>query len=402
MSGDIGNNENNNIDNTIKKYDQVSLQFYVMYHMVLKTKNENQFVLCLSEFMETIQPAKFMEISNIKNLIFDLKNENLLYAYKMALLVYVKSEISLQIANSFIDLTTNQINTNISYNISYVVNKLAELRNDNFYMDSYKLVPLELKLICNDGVDKNGTNNVATTNTAWYFETKHEILNRLGFLRNYFGLSKLQKFKIKNMTYEDVENMTFKKTAKLYNRVIGKIKKAIRKNIQLCEAFLEVEKTFVSSLITSDSNIDDLLAIESVDVDINNDINNDFFGEYIGIENVDEISENDCDNYCGNYCDNYINDISELSSDSSESEIEISNTIDFSDLEVNFDDSGDNIEHFFDSISLSDVENIKFIVPIQENMTESFEEFNRFNELDKILLDNDLDDIEDDILDEEL
>lgn len=244
-----------NIDNKENpiQYDQTTIQFYVMYHLLLKSKNEQEYSTSLSQFVESIVLKDFANINNIKNLIFNLKSENLIFSYKMTLLTYVKSELSLQL--------TKILKLEFNCNLSFIIKKLQMLKQDYAYINSYKPVQQTIKSIGDQIIslfhsDTSDTKLSSDPNMSWYFETKIDILNKFQCLRNYFGLEMLQKLKIKNITYNEINEMSFKKLAKYHNKIILKIKKGIEKLIQLCEAFIEVEKTFVTSLMTSDARID--------------------------------------------------------------------------------------------------------------------------------------------------
>ena len=49
--------------------------------------------------------------------------------------------------------------------------------------------------------------------------------------------------------------MNINDLCKYHNKTIDKIKKGLKKIIQLIDAFIEIEKTYVMTLITSDSEL---------------------------------------------------------------------------------------------------------------------------------------------------
>lgn len=262
-------------------------KFYIIYHNLLDTRDENEYILLLSKLTKEMTVNEFNKIKHIKNLIFKLEKEKLMLSYKMSLLVYVKYNIINNLTKFFQDIQ----------NTENILDKIELLKKYNVYMKSYKPLPLKItKFIeigsfspLKDNSDQEDTDNDEKENDsckAWYLETRLEIINRLTYLRNYFGLEMLQKFKIKNITYEEVCNMNYEKICKYYNKVIQRIKREVEKNIQLCDAYIEVERQFVESLFTSNSNLElenFSLVVEGNNDEINENINN------------DDINENDDD-----------------------------------------------------------------------------------------------------------
>jgi hypothetical protein len=192
-----------------------------------------------------------------------------------------------------------------------IVNKLSELQNHDSYMNSYKTLPQVINILVStpyssdSDSDDNQCETLTETKlpvkdmcTAWYLETRIEIINRFFYLREYFGLELLQKFKIKNVTYEEICKMPYKKLCKLYNKIITKIKKELKKQIQLCDAYLEVEKQFIISMLTSNTKLEfdsfSLAIEEEVDFDLeiddvsNVDINDIFETSLPNFELVNE------------------------------------------------------------------------------------------------------------------
>ncbi len=377
INNDEQNNQNNQENNeqinniNFEKYDPISLQFYLMYHLLLKTKNEKQYVVCLSQFTESIKLNDFAKIDNIKSLIFNLKSENLFYAYKMTLLVFAKCEKSMEAALIF--------GVDSDCNTSFIVNKLTSLKNDSMYIDSYKIIPLSIKPLGEQmqlseqityECDDNCEELIKLPERSWYFETRIDIFNRFEYLRNYFGLKRLQDFKIKNTTYDEVYNMSFKKLVKFHNKIIEKIKKGIKKSMKLCQSFIDIEKTFISALMSPDN------------IDILNNTISDPTTNGAVVNNFDINLELDLE----------LNLECELSSNL--------NLDSDSDSDFGFDSDSDINNSNFESndnlvcnvgLDLNQFDNHKYI--------ESFDEFNKFNELDKILFSEDF---EDDVLDEEL
>lgn len=277
-------------------------KFYIIYHNLLENKNEKQFVMLLADLIKIMTLNEFNEIKNIKGLIFNLEKEQLLFSYKMSLLVYIRyslhSKLKEACERDFDSLES-------------IVNKLSELQKYDSYMNSYKTLPQVIKplnelnisastpYISDSDSDRDDDQCETLTETklplkdmcaAWYLETRLEIINRFFYLREYFGLESLQKFKIKNATYEEICKMPYKKLCKLYNKIITKIKKELKKQLQLCEAYLEVEKQFIVSMLTSNTELDldnfSLVIEEEVDFDFDMEIDD---ANVVDINNIFEI-----------------------------------------------------------------------------------------------------------------
>lgn len=281
------------MDNTI----QIN-KFFLSYGKLLENKDEKEFVISLSEIAHEITPENFNNIENIKYCMFDLEKQKFLFAYKMLLLTYIKFCFCEKMKNLF-------DNINFVFTVDIVVDKIKILQNFSTYIDSFKNISISIMPISQVNIKANSItendNNNTITNTKnnkyvniWYIETRLDILSRFNCLKEYFGLEQLNKFKIKNITYDEIYNMNFKKLAKYYNKTIARIKKEIKKSIQLCNIFLEIEEQFVLSMITSNSNLElnnFSLEIEFGDdtetIDQNSDADSDS-----NIDTVIELNEN--------------------------------------------------------------------------------------------------------------
>ena len=78
----------------MSKQIDITKKFYLNYHNLLSNKNESQFVTELNDITTNYSLASFVDIPNIKTLIFNLEEEKILFSYKMSLLTYVKSDLS--------------------------------------------------------------------------------------------------------------------------------------------------------------------------------------------------------------------------------------------------------------------------------------------------------------------
>lgn len=224
----------------------ITKQFYLIYHGLLTNKNESEFIVSLNNITFKHSISLFIEIKNIKALIFNLAKENLFFCYKMCLLTYVKSDLFNKICYFMND---NDDNKN---SLEKIVINMKQLKQHTIFINAFTTFPQKLKE-CEDGrSDESDTLN----KDAWYEETRIEMYNRLQQLVAYFGLKIYKIFQIKKKSNNKLIQLSYKKICNYYNKIIYKIKKGIKKYIQLCEVYLEVEKTYVTSMITSDPNLD--------------------------------------------------------------------------------------------------------------------------------------------------
>lgn len=224
----------------------ITKQFYLVYHALLTNKNESEFILALNNITCKHSISLFTDIKNIKALIFNLAEEKLFFSYKMCLLTYVKSDLFNKICYFMKD---NHDNENSS---ELIVMNMKRLKQHIMFINAFNTFPQKLKEFDDGRIDESGT----ATKDAWYEETKIEMYNRLQQLVAYFGLNIYKIFEIKKKSNDKVMELSYKKTCNYYNKIINKIKKGIKKYIQLCEVYLEVEKTYVTSMITSDPSLD--------------------------------------------------------------------------------------------------------------------------------------------------
>lgn len=373
--------------------------FYEIYNDLIETKNENKYIISLMDITKNIGLIEFINIENVKNLILELKNKNLIYSYKLTLLIYVKSELVSELLKFFSDFSLFQNDNENQIEelcIKYVFDKFDQLKKEETFIDSFKIIQINSKqqiqknnsFNFNDLVEINISKN--NPESSWYFETRIDIFNRFTYLKNYFGIDKLKVYKIKEVTYGEIYEMTFKKLVKFHNKIILKIKKNIKKAIDLCNSFIQVEKTFISSLIklkneNSENNLNNFILSDELNDENTQDSDSDI--DYV--DNLFKQIENE----------NQFSDLSEISDMS-----ETSETSDMSD-----ENNLNNLDNLSEFINTSDKDFEPFAeifktsqnyepIELQKN-TISFEEFNKFNEIDKLFSGPDFDD---DILDEEL
>ncbi len=295
--------------------NNTSMTFYIIYHNLIENRNEQQYVIMLSKLIEQNVIEQFVNINNIKPLIFNLRSEKLLFSYKITLLIYVKSELAIKILDMF-DANNKHCD------LYFIINKKTEIDHYEKYIKSFNIIniptqldiqyakfesivspnsPTNMKnydvnsstkyqedhiiddhviddhIIYNISTDEHINdvhviidvlNNIVTTienieniendaiytpiknnkkekkqiSDSWYFETRIEIINRFCLLRDYFGLKHLQNFNIKNMTYDEICELSPRKIIKLYNKIIIKIKKGLKQYKQLCNDWHRLSK----------------------------------------------------------------------------------------------------------------------------------------------------------------
>lgn len=221
---------------------EISKYYYIMYFSLLKTKDEIIYIKSLFELINKHGTEAFKNISNVKILIFNLKDENLIMSYKISLIQYVKSDIYCKIKD-FIKI--NNMNMYITDNMSYtkdIENILINIKNKITYINSFDSF--------NDTItikDLNDENDNKKCNiNAWYVETKHEIINRLDQITKYYKVKLLKEIGVKILDSGHVYEMSYKDVAKYYNNLIETIKKYYKRNYELCGIYEEIINKYSS------------------------------------------------------------------------------------------------------------------------------------------------------------
>jgi len=271
---------------------EITKHFYLIYHTLLTNKNESEFVLGLNKIMYEHNISLFVNVKNVKALIFNLSNENLLFSYKMCMLMYIKSDLYCKIdyflntgirhfsdkkfCVSALPIPTSE-ETEKQNNIDAlekIIISLKKLKEHMVFINAFNVFPSKLKCSDNDGLGKLEECKIINKE-PWYNETKIEMINRLQQIVKYFGSRIYKIFGIKKKSNQKIMELSYKKMCNYYNRTITKIKKGIKKYVQLCEVYLEIEKAYVTSMITSDPNMDlddfDLIIEHDNSSDSNND-----------------------------------------------------------------------------------------------------------------------------------
>ena len=122
---------------------------------------------------------------------------------------------------------------------------MSKINEDLRFLRSFPITPL-VPLIENNGEVinlgiKNSVSQASTDFSVWYHNTKIELLNRLVQLEDYFSKKMLLQLKLKKFYVDDINLITYKKTAKYYNYSIVKIKKELDNLLVCCYAINEIE-----------------------------------------------------------------------------------------------------------------------------------------------------------------
>jgi len=234
--------------------------YYFVYYELLKTQDEHQYVLTLHNYLDEsiVHAAQFIEIKNIKKLIFHLETISMQFAFKITLYNYIKSDLVAKILNS--SKNNTKIETILKQK-KIPLEMICEIENillkQIAYMNSYDI----MSYVFGNEVDRTDSCKMINYNPPynikqkWAEQTKEEAMNRLILLSKYFGIKCLKQFDIDLIKYHEACDMKFSSLVKYYNKVIKRIKKELKKCLTYCDAYIEIEKTYSMMLITSDPSI---------------------------------------------------------------------------------------------------------------------------------------------------
>lgn len=245
----------------IENVDDITKFFYVIYDILLTNKNQNKFASNLCCLLRKFCFGDFKNILNIKILTLNLKKEYQ-FAYKLCLLSYIKCDLFHKLANIYqFDLKSNETKT-----LELVVKKIYLIHDDILYVDAFDLYSYKTNI--GDNIDNIST--VINTQLTWEFETRTEIIRSLMLLVERFTIEVLKKMNVKIIMYKDTINMSFKELSKYYNKQVVKIDKALKLRKQYCDSFIEVEKSFITALIS----FDDTIYFDDFDIVVKSNENN--------------------------------------------------------------------------------------------------------------------------------
>jgi len=220
---------NNNISDITK-------DFYKIYYDLIILKDESIFINDLLNMSNNYKIIDFIKILDVKKLIFHLKDLNLLLCHKILLLLYIKSDLN----NKLFYFSDSQKSDNIIYIVENIKNKLDYL---NAFTSSIN-IPDDIE------TDTNNKHLI-----YWYEECKLEIINRIELLYNYFNKVFFKKFNIKMILKSTLYNDDFDNIMTYHNYIIEKIKNILNKHLKLCDAYIEIEKSLVLTIISQDISV---------------------------------------------------------------------------------------------------------------------------------------------------
>jgi hypothetical protein len=128
--------------------------------------------------------------------------------------------------------------------LNKIINIDTELNKTINYMGAYTAISAF-------GVDETKALYV----THWGYTTRLEIIDRLKCLINHFGKSILRMFNIEIITYDTAMNLDMDKLIKYYSTAIRQIKYGINECVQLCSAYIEMDRTYIIIVLTLNHNI---------------------------------------------------------------------------------------------------------------------------------------------------
>ena len=274
--------------------DTLTKLFYIIYDNLLTNNNQNKFINNFCELFKKFNFKNFNKIINVKTLILNLKAEFQL-AYKICILAYIRCDIYYKI-NKFIkfDSCDELHESNVLEIITKEHNELLKKYN---YITAFKTYDRDFKINDTDinaNISENKTEN--TNNLLWEHDTRNEIINNLILIVEYYTINVLKTLDVECISYGDVCDMTFIRLSNYYKQQLEKIKKSLKKQKQYCSAYIEVEKSFIMTLLTDDNDIyfDDFdVVVESTDDDPYN----------IGFNDLSDFDEiiNELSSLCSTY-----------------------------------------------------------------------------------------------------
>jgi hypothetical protein len=248
-------------------------EFYIIYHTLLNNRNQTIYAEkindMLNEYNVCMYKAYFTQINYIKSLIFNLRDEHLDYSYKITLLHYVKSDLFNKLIECKI-IKFNKENIIDSNALEIVIYSSRILRNALTFTNAFTMMS-ELS----DYIRPNSGNMMINANKdiILYNESKTEIIDRLDQLNRYFGINLFIAIDIKRIRRDIVLEHSYNELVIYYNDLVKKIQKYIKKYMHMCDAYVEIEKAHVLSLI-SGNEIFDLDNIENFELSVKDDTDN--------------------------------------------------------------------------------------------------------------------------------
>lgn len=246
-------------------------QFFLIYYKLILEKNEQLFIRDINIFSKD---AKMHNIKSIKDLITKLKQNNLLLSYKILTFLYTKSYL-------FDKITKYEKKIYKMSQLETVITIHKKFKNDLPFINSFKLFPTSLKPLNDESKDQKII--LKTNDDYWFDSSKIEILDRLEQIVKRFGIILFHKLGINVVSYNIITTFSYKQLCKYYNKLVIKLRIYILKTIDICDDYINIEKSYVITLINHDTFIDfdnsDIEIEETTDNIVDLELDND--DEYI-------------------------------------------------------------------------------------------------------------------------
>ena len=227
----------------MENISNITKDFYVLYHELLISKNEDNFINNLMKFGNMYNLNEFIDILDIKKLIFHLKDIKLIMSHKILLLLYIKADLYSKLLH-FDNEPTIKSNE--------ILRIIETIQNNITFVEAFNSFPETIDQINTDdniNIENNHKN-------YWYIETQLEIFNRLEQLFTFFTKSFFEKYDIQLILKSDLLNSNYIKILQYYDFLLRKIKIILNKSLKLCDAYIEVEKTIVLMFLSDDISLD--------------------------------------------------------------------------------------------------------------------------------------------------
>lgn len=218
------------------------------YNKVLLDKKQKEYVQVISNLINNSNLQYFSLVPNIKVYLQKLLNKKMLYAYKITLMIYLKSEM----LNKIVEQTpVSRICMKDPY--IYVSQISTKVKHYLEFIDAFKYVPMSIASM-KEQLSEN--NNVDLKyEKIWYDETRIEIINRLAQVSYFFSQNKIIIKNIKKISSTNADQMTYNELAYYYNQTIEKIKNSLDQCSRLCNLFMDIQINYLLALTTSECNL---------------------------------------------------------------------------------------------------------------------------------------------------
>jgi len=187
-----------------------------LFELIREIKNIEEDIITISKI---IQKTEFLNYrKEIKTFILFLSKMNMEYSNKIKIMEILLDNIFHKIKNNISkkkkeELTLSQISSKINDYLAYIM--------------SYKLIYLS-------------NNNNENIKDDFLFHLKHEIINRLHLLVNYFGIKFLRIADVNIYTYQEIKFFTIEELCDYYNETIEMIQTKLNKIKKLFSTYFDI------------------------------------------------------------------------------------------------------------------------------------------------------------------